>query len=118
MAICVDPNRTVRYVLKSDRLLPPEQRSVFLLGHLTEAGEKAVALAAQQSGMHLIWTALREGLKGWENFPAGGPTLDFAKDGNGQPASTTLLRITDSDRDELASAISRLARLTEADLGN
>lgn len=118
MAIAVDPNRIVRYVLKADRALPPEQRSVFLLKHPTEAGEKQIALAAQQSGLHLIWSALREGLAGWENFPAGAQTLDFVKDGNGQPASTTILRINTADRDELATAISRLGQLTEADLGN
>jgi hypothetical protein len=118
MTICVDPNRVARYVLKADRDKPVEQRSVFLLKHPTEGGEKAIAMASQQSGVHLIWAALREGLAGWENFPAGGPTLEFVKDGNGQPASSTILRIGINDRDEIATAISRLGQLTEADLGN
>ena len=81
MAVALTPGATRDYVLKAERELPPEQRSVFvmravplsvraqfgmLLGRA--AGEDPFAGADQGELSRLYVLALRTSLVGWRNF--------------------------------------------------
>lgn len=70
MVISRTTRENIPYVLKSERGLPPEQQTTFLLAtisndlmlSLMEMGQKDQTKAS-------IELALRAGLRGWKNFP-------------------------------------------------
>lgn len=118
MPIALDPKSTFPYVLKCDRDLPDESRTVFQLRGLTVAEEASVSdsmiLAhsgsdelAFRAGTHQL-TILRFGLRGWEKLmDAEGEPVKFETT-RSHPRHVTddcLDRLAPSDRQELMSAI-------------
>lgn len=123
MPIAVDPAKVVRYVLRAERELPPEQQTVFLLKALTarETADVEDALFFQTA----IGTMVRNGSQrlrilglgvvGWENFPdSQGRPVPF----NTQDKAANWDRIAPEYQTELANAIMEANRLNAADRKN
>lgn len=78
MAIAVDPNKIVPYVLKEDRHLPPDQQTIWKTKILTarqhaHLQDYAVQANSTDSSMFVksgstVLETIKMGLYGWENF--------------------------------------------------
>jgi hypothetical protein len=114
--IARSPKATWKYVLKSERDLPKEQRTTWLLGHLSLAQESAlldnvvrdpitgVGYRQALGSEHL--NTLRQALKGWDNFPRDdGSQVVYEPGVLGGAKDEHLFMIRLSDREELATAI-------------
>lgn len=130
MPIALDPKSTFPFVLKEDRELPEEQRTVFQLRGLTVSEEAQVSDSmlmahsgsdevAFRAGTHQL-TVLRYGLKGWENFlDAEGQPVEFETT-KGHPRVVTdelLDRLLPKHRQELVQAVLDRGEI-KADEGN
>ena len=138
MAVARSVRESFTYVTKADRLLPPEQRSQFLLRQLTALQASSIDTMAEFSlegakGTIPIgrqrWAALKIGLIGWSNFAqASGEQVEFKRDRGRfevhgiavtDPASDASLGWLDQELfEELADAVRAGAKLTDADVGN
>ena len=120
MAIAVNPNKVSRYIVKSERTLPREQRTVYLYRPRTIACARDVATALKdETHTHAAIVLLRHCLTGWENLlTEDGKPADFKRDQAGMATEETIARIPDGDRDELAGAILAGSVIDEGTLGN
>lgn len=124
MAIALDPTRSVRYVLLSDREAKPSDQTVFLLQPMTvqqEADMKNRISLRNADGSMSIRTGdieletLRCGLVGCENLVnASGQPVMFAKVG-GRVSDEFLNMLRKDWRAEIAGAIYDLNEVSDAE---
>ncbi|MBI5427542.1 MAG: hypothetical protein HZA02_04595 [Nitrospinae bacterium] len=119
MAIAVNPNEKIRYILKGDRDLPVERQTVFLLKPLRAkdaarmqdgAAEIDIGKGRADSTMRIMsgtqtLEALRSGLAGWENFKNAQGEEVVWRENNGEPRPEMFDLIAAKDRRELAERI-------------
>lgn len=135
MPIAITPNSTFEYVLKVDRDLPEEERTLFRLRALSAAEQAKVedqtASLSREDEIRVrsgstILEALRLGLVGWEGFRD--------ENGNEVPFRSTKRKVAGVEvpqcdpanldwllpewRRELVEAITARGKLTEDDRGN
>jgi len=119
MAIAVNYTKLARYVTKSERHLPKEKQTVYLLKPRSLAGGCAVAVAFKESSYHGMIAQLRYTLAGWENLlKRDGAPAQFKTDQAGLATEESIGLVPESDRQELAFGDEIERALTEADLGN
>ena len=124
MAIALDPTRSVRYILASDRAVPSALQTVFLLQPMTvqqEADLKNKISVRNADGSMAIRTGdleletLRGGLVGCENFIGfDGKPVTFTLSG-GRVSDAFLNLIRKEWRAEIASAIYDLNDVSDAE---
>lgn len=138
MPVARSKSDIIRYVPEADRKLPLALQSVFLLAPLSNKtmgqiqnllqvsidGQTATLLRGQQRH-----SALKAGLKGWENFcTADGAPVVFATDKGDRmvhgvavhnpPSDESLEMIPMAEYEEIADAILNANRLTDDDRKN
>jgi hypothetical protein len=138
MPVARSKSDLIRYVTEADRKLPVDQQSVFLIAPLSNKtmgqiqnllqvsidGQTATLLRGQQRH-----SALKAGLKGWENFAtADGAPAVFATDKgerlvhgvtvHNPPSDESLEMIPIADYEEIADAILNANRLNDDDRKN
>ncbi len=116
MVVGLNPNRPIRYILKTDR--DSEKPTVWFLKVLKpDVYAELVDETGSLKGMHRTFLkTLRAGLDGWEDFHVegddGSPVLAaFEKDTKGVPTDACLQMIPPVFRAELASAILAAGRI-------
>jgi hypothetical protein len=124
MPIAVDPEQTWDFVVPSERDLPEESQTVFILKPLDLRAEKRMAelsrgqenvAGASEAGTYV----LKMGLAGWRNFRnTKGEAINFDVGRDGHPTDVTLGRIDLSSRMELVKAILYRNGITEDEQKN
>jgi hypothetical protein len=127
MPIAIDPGKTWDYVLKCDRELPEEQRTVFSLRVLTakqlaELEDRAVRSDPAGNLEYRTGTStlqiLKMGVTGWKNFRgADGSEIQF-RENNGNPRDENWDLLRPEWRRELANAVTEQNRLSEEERKN
>ena len=124
MAIAVDPQRTIRYVLLQDAALPLPEQTTFLLKtfsarELAQIEDGSASISA--TGEQRVYTgsmrlrALEIALVGWENFKErSGLAVPFDEVNRGK----NLDRLAPEWRREMANHVLAETRLTEAEVKN
>ena len=112
MAIALDPNRTVDYVLKAERESPASSQTVWELGPISVAQDRAIKNVIAETGFDanhvkvgtLAGLYLRGGLRGVRNFnSANGKPIPFTTDKDGV-TDAFLEHLSEDDRMELFRA--------------
>ena len=129
MPIAVNPGVPFDYVLKCDRELEPEQKTVFQLKPLTpsESAQLEDNLArvyasdetlTVNTGTHTL-KQLQMGLIGWKNFRnAEGEEIPFPERKDARLKTAHLAYLAPEWRQEIANAIDEGNTVTETDLKN
>lgn len=141
MPIAISPNAIVRHVLEEDRPLPKEQQSTFLLGPLTHeqtmhaeeliqatrrvetttnAKGEVVETVHEIPGSSTAFAhyVVKCGLRGWENFKdSEGKAIEFTTHRDGQVNDALLSHFAPHWKNELASAIRAIGRVSKVELG-
>lgn len=128
MVLPIDPKKEYTYIAECDRELEEDKKSKFIIRPLTAREEAYVtdsflnidlgggeASATAKTGERVM-AILNVGLIRWENFPPGGPDLNFSVKGTGNKrriADSTLSRVPSEVRMEIANAITEGLGLTE-----
>lgn len=126
--IVIRPQGKREYVLRSERSLPKEKQTVFILDDLREKDRVEVMDAVRYStdgveqgfggAAKKVDRAVRATLKGWKNVTdAEGAEIEFQSDDAGRPTDETLAMIPWKVMEELAAEVIIQRLPTEADLG-
>lgn len=126
MSIALDPLEQREYVTKADRELPEDEQTQWILQPLSardrmQLDDQYIAASAETDSSDQTRTkysmrlhgrnyaALQKGLKGWKNFKdASGKPVNanfLGSGGSSKLSDTSLSRIPDADRAELAGVI-------------
>lgn len=122
--IARSPKATWKFVLRRERSLPKEQRTTWILKHLSLAEESALldnvvrdpvtGIGYRQALGSEHLNSLRRALMGWENFQREDSTqVQFAAGPLGGAKDELLFLITLADREEIANAIENEIETTE-----
>lgn len=127
MPIAVDPNKSWDYVLLVDRMLPPEEQTVFNLRVLSArelaeiedgAAKSDLAGNIEFRGGTQTLRILSLGVTGWRNFrDAQGNEITF-RENNGKPRAENWDCLRPEWRKELANAVTEQNRLSEEERKN
>ena len=114
--IILDPNQTIKYILKRDRNKPEEEQTIFYLRAMTASQyDQIIDLGAdpKTKPSEVNYKILRFGLLNWENLKnQSGEMIEAKKEGNFiKKESLDLLPF--SVRQELIEQIMELAQLSE-----
>jgi hypothetical protein len=134
MPVAVHISQTEEYVIHSERELPRDAQTVFIIGVMPgwkrleimgrlggiKAGPEETSEAAfVQAFAPILPEILRAGLRGWRGFKdADGGEVVFRTDGAGAPSLAALALIDSDTQIELASAIMALNQPGAKTLGN
>jgi hypothetical protein len=120
MAIAVNYSARSRYVVQSERSLPKEKRTVYIMKPRSLDGARAVARAFKDdTSVDAVIQQLRYTLAGWENLLGeNGQPVQFKADQAGCATEESISMIPEKDREELAFSPEVVQGFSETDLGN
>lgn len=128
MAIAVDPDKVVPYVLIEDRKLPVEQQTRFLCKFLSaredaQIQDNVVRGNTDEKSMQVksgstVLETLRKGLRGWENFKDQNGNDVPWRENNGTPRDENFNHLKPHWRREIANFITEQNTLKAEEIKN